>query len=273
MTRRSHRRPAFSLFAFQDIITSVTGVVILTTLLLTLELIQRELASAAHVPPQVHATLSREIEEAERELGRMMEEVRRSEQKLADVEAVAGGRIEATIAQLRQEIVQLRDAASRWNSQEQLLAKQRDQLRAENRQLDPKQVELAQLQREAVRAREKIEELRNSNRLIYNPVAGSGKTAWLVDLSPERLLVAAVGRTEPPVQLSASASSWQRSNFVRWLADRDPRIDYFVLLVRPDATDVYEEVRTILELRNFDLGIDLIGSDATVVDPSKGTGF
>ena len=39
--RRNHTTAAFSLFAFQDIITSVTGVMIMITLLLAVELVNR----------------------------------------------------------------------------------------------------------------------------------------------------------------------------------------------------------------------------------------
>ena len=43
--RRSARQSAFSLFSFQDIITSVTGIMVLITLLLAVELINRTEAS------------------------------------------------------------------------------------------------------------------------------------------------------------------------------------------------------------------------------------
>jgi len=42
MSRRSRRNSPFSLFAFQDIITSVTGIMILVTMMLALELIKRK---------------------------------------------------------------------------------------------------------------------------------------------------------------------------------------------------------------------------------------
>ena len=47
MRGRRHRNQPFSLFSFQDIITSVTGIVILLTLVLTLDLITRRQSSPA----------------------------------------------------------------------------------------------------------------------------------------------------------------------------------------------------------------------------------
>lgn len=41
MTRRRASLQAFSLFSFQDIITSVTGIIVLILLVLSLELIDR----------------------------------------------------------------------------------------------------------------------------------------------------------------------------------------------------------------------------------------
>ena len=69
MSRRRRRSAPFSLFAFQDIITSVTGIMLVITMLLALELLERTDVA----PPQATAAISKDLERsnesADRESG------------------------------------------------------------------------------------------------------------------------------------------------------------------------------------------------------------
>ena len=82
MAARYTRNQAFSLFAFQDIITSVTGIIVLVMLLLSLELIQLEqlsttLSSSNSAEPLRDASkkLDQEIESINQDLKRGNAEV------------------------------------------------------------------------------------------------------------------------------------------------------------------------------------------------------
>lgn len=68
MSRRGRSGPAISLFAFQDIITSVTAIVIVVVLFLALDLVQRKESARADSPVGVAADLTDRIAELKREL-------------------------------------------------------------------------------------------------------------------------------------------------------------------------------------------------------------
>src|SRR5690606_22558959 len=240
MARRKPHRPVFSLFSFQDIITSVTGVILLTTLLLTLSLVQQALTAPTSAP-QVDASIEREIEAAEQELRQLTQELQRNQRRLEDLETVAAGGIETTVEALEQEVERLQKTWSRLTAQEQAIQTEKEKLQLENQKLEPQREELAQLRRDAAATRAKIESLRKANRLIYNPAVGSNKTAWLIDLSAERMLVAQLGRKAPPERFTPPSTLGRMPEFERWLKRRDPRTDYFVLLVRPDAIEIFRK--------------------------------
>ena len=65
---------AFSLFSFQDIITSVTAILILVMLLLTIELITKRRAKSASDPVATRQHLDAVLEELESTVTRMRRE-------------------------------------------------------------------------------------------------------------------------------------------------------------------------------------------------------
>ena len=66
--RRRRRESGFSLFAFQDIITSVTGIMILVTLVLAIELIERTESSPKVMTAQTTDQLKSQIVANEKEI-------------------------------------------------------------------------------------------------------------------------------------------------------------------------------------------------------------
>ena len=71
MTRKSHNNSPISLFAFQDIITSVTGVFLLMTLLMAVELASRETMQQSAVSAEEIERLTVSVEELEAEVSQL----------------------------------------------------------------------------------------------------------------------------------------------------------------------------------------------------------
>ena len=65
MVRRRKKQVTFSLFAFQDIITSVTGIMILATLMLAVEFIQRIDGAPPRQTEKIAARLRQSLEESQ----------------------------------------------------------------------------------------------------------------------------------------------------------------------------------------------------------------
>jgi hypothetical protein len=114
---------------------------------------------------------------------------------------------------------------------------------------------------------EALERMKRLNRVVYNPTVGAGKQAWLVEVSDRSLRVAKVGETAAP--LAFEGATWLDA-YRQWLRNRDPAVEYFVLLIKPSGINVYGDVRDALRTNRFDIGFDVLTSDQTAIDPIVG---
>src|SRR4051812_47012023 len=85
MSRRGRSGPAISLFAFQDIITSVTAIVIVVVLCLVLDLVQRKQTKHADSSSGVATDLSSRISEIETEIARLKEATAKTDSTVKEV--------------------------------------------------------------------------------------------------------------------------------------------------------------------------------------------
>ena len=79
MRKRSNKQ-AFSLFAFQDIITGVTAIILLFTLLLVLELVTRKATQATAAPSASAQQLAELAKSVTNDIGRSQQEAQRRKQ-------------------------------------------------------------------------------------------------------------------------------------------------------------------------------------------------
>lgn len=266
MGRRSSS-PPISLFSFQDIITSVTGIMILVTLMLGLELIQR----TVNAPPQKTAEITTAMETA---VENVVEEIEDLKQQLAatqqDVMELAGIDPEDLIRELKElEVVNRRLKEDVTESERQSTEADRRKKEAEaekaRRKNDPRTLE--EMTRETRRIEEELRKLKQSNRVIFNPAAGSAKQPWLVELSDRGFTVAEVGKVQPPSKFA------DLNAFHSWASKRDATNEYFVLLIKPTGVDSFPQITALLQQLKFDLGYDLLTANQIAIDPETGAGI
>ena len=282
------RKPAaaFSLFSFQDIITSVTAILILVMLLLSIELVSRRRQQAATDPDatrrQMAATVSRlesltavlreemtarrakrpvrSREAAQRELARIREEFEATRRRhdetletqvtvsrlLKDAEAVAAARAGDV-----EKVAQL-------EKQAEADRQQADRLEDANRK---------EKDRQAKRKSEIADTPRSGTELVYNPRTDSNRRAWLVELSAAGITAVLLGGDRQE-KLGLDVSDTGPA--ARWIEELTPDGDYCLLLLRPSTpSSLEEEVSARLRDKGIRYGVDLIGEDQTVRDGTK----
>lgn len=278
MSRRGRAKgSAVSLFAFQDIITSVTAIMILLVLILTLELITRSQQRGVAVEDRRVARELRQSVEALEERAELM----RAE--LAVIQSAAGraasfsevetrrrarqaselaGRVAEEVELLEDE---LRNAgAARRNSEKELLASQ----------AGPAQESLAHVA--AMHARAVAMELANTaehQRQSEAPARPEQTAAPTVVfnasrdtlLEPRLVEVAGNGLTV----LEAGAPQLRRFSgpgraFERWLAERDAGSEYVVLILRPSGIKLYDQVLEAVRKAGLAVGAELVGESMAV---------
>ena len=255
---------AFSLFAFQDIITSVTGIMVLVTLILALELIQRKESSPPVKTAQVISQTRAAVAQNQIEIQQLRNRLETGREQMAQVAAFDATSVSKQLEDLKKLNDDLDREMEQYAAENADAARRRDEAKAEQdrRASDPQSLE--QLTTDIQREKELIERLRKSNRTIFKPPEGDSKTPWLVEVSGDGLSAAQWGVTMPPKRFQSPA---ELRNFA---AGRDKGAEYFVLLVKPAGIDDFQQARNLLKQAGFDVGFDLLRPDQTALDPETG---
>lgn len=259
-----NKRVKISLFSFQDIITTITGVMILVTLLMALELV-RPAGGAGPAPPgqpspDLPGQLAR-LQEANRVLAQQLEELRVRARQAAAASPYTVGQLE----QQRDRLVAQAEDLRQWHAQQapevqrQIALLDTEQTRLEQ-ELAVRKAELAKAQREARR-------VAAGQHRLYRFRPSGPNTWWIVDLGPAAWQLWEIDRQGRPTGrrqvFDAPRSAARLAATENWLAGRPQAHEGFFLLVRPSAVRDFERLRDALRQRNFPLGFDLLGPKQT----------
>ena len=277
-----------SLFSFQDIITSVTAIIILVLLLLTLELLFRKygLAASDTVRTQV------ELIDAEDRLNELVQSL---EEKLSNAESAGGQSTSPTKAELRRTLSALQsekrraeqeqvDAnqvliAAERNKQDALLemaVHQGDAAEVESLEQDTeaKRDALQELQ-EANKAKEKdLEDLEQQSidddgvamELVFNKPENASKQPWILDVFGDGLASLKLG--SGVVKNFEIDSQGTSSDLDDWLAALSVGQNYILMMIRPSGVRHEQWVKEAIRDQGIALGVELIGEDQEIRDGS-----
>ena len=230
---RSTETP-LSLFSFQDVITSITGIMILVVLMLVLEVISRKELKTPGPPPKGKsaAELEGEIAAGQATLGKLQSAVKQAEQTITMYSRNNPKEIAAAIEREEQkqrgllnQVKKEGDKIARLNSQAEKIDEQNAQLTEEIEQLLAK---LAELQRQ-------LEALKVNPRVTFQVPRGTRKTPIVVRCSARGIRAKALTRDPEVKTFVAPGGDFQASvtAFIRWARTRNRRQDVFVVLVKP----------------------------------------
>ncbi len=265
MRGRHHREFAVSFFAFQDIITAVTGVLVLITLLLALLINTIESSPAASSSAQADSVTAEEIRQLEEQLAALTTRSERF-QEINDFAAMHSANDVVQRLSDRQE--QLRRLQEEIASTTARVARARAELTIEQGQLAAMAEDLGmtELEQRAADLQDRIERLESSNRVIYNFRDLEGRSVWLIDIHADRIAIAEYGRDDPPQSFIGT----EDDEFMTWVRGREAGRTHFVLFVRPGAVGRYDRLRTRIDPLGYSLGVELLGASAQVLDPRTG---
>lgn len=264
MTRRSSGQPAFSLFAFQDIITSVTGIMILVTLMLAIELLTRTEASPAAQTVEQVETVETSIAEMEEEIERIKEQISRSNEAVENLPSLDRATLDRMLKEAEDATAQLRDDVD-----------------ALNKQLATKQNELAEVQREdaAVRSDEekeiadlkaqidetqvRLDEIEDSDQVFFTHGI-QGKETWVVEVTSQGFMAAQIGEKRPAKRFNTVQT------FDDWFSTLSANSSGFYFFVKPSGVVFFNAVQRSIGRQGFEFGFDVIPENKKVVDPQNG---
>jgi len=274
MSRRGRGSAAFSLFAFQDIITSVTGIMILVTLILSLELIERKEGSPVVQTEATKEQMRQAAVEAEQIKQTISDNQKAVKVILSKLSKRQGGidkyagedakQLERQLASFEEMSRALRSELSRVKRQQRKADQRKQRADSTQEKLAATPDKLKDIQEQLRKKKAQLAKLKNSNRRIVSRAAGESRTPWLVEIKGAGLLVAEVGKNLKPRSFSDVAS------FLAWVARRDRNSEYFVLFVSPAGIAQFMKARDALRKMRFGVSFSLITKDETAIDSVRG---
>jgi hypothetical protein len=261
--RRTAEQP-LSLFSFQDIITSVTGVMVLLTLLLAVELMQRVLNSA---PKQTEVQITSSVQS----IAEMQAELAELQRQLDSSGAISEKLPSFDVEKLRQDRQQLQVSNQRLQQEVANLSNRNDQkqvhlAKAAAQSIAAQQTNLQEIQtleQQIADAQNKMDGMTSSNRIFFNKDAG-GKRTWIVESAKDQLWAAEIGVSAPP-RIFAGVD-----DFRVWVSAMDPRSAALYLIVKPDGEGLFESCRDIASKAGVDIGFHVMAANQQVIDSNTG---
>ena len=267
MNRKPRSSAPLSLFAFQDIITTVTGVFLMLTLLMALALTTHSDASSKADARQLVEQLNEAIAQTQGRVNSLRDQLaRRRDQQLEDL-GFTQRSADAAFHGAKEDVRLLRSTLQQLSTQIQEFEEELSNAEASARKRAIDRNRLEQLHEERAALDEELTELRNSQRVFYNDTDKRGREVLLVEMFADELLVASAGKSTAPLGFSGP----QRTrSFLAW-AQRQPAAEVrFVLIVHRGMTKIFNELRKELRSLGYSIGYDLLPEDKIAVDPVHG---
>jgi hypothetical protein len=263
MSRRKKGNAPFSLLSFQDIITSVSGIMLLITLLLAMELIGRSLKRS---DPEVSAasseTLEHDIQMMRRDLDLLDSQATRNVDIAQQAASVSAVQIDSDLTSILAKIEQIEGDINQLRNQQQ----NRDEVVGEK--LDSIDAHIEELCEEAERKQRQVEQLEeelanieSESSVFFRASINPSESPWLIDVHQSHIELVPLNPTNSSLIFTQSGSYGRWSQFSNWLNARNSSSEFFVMLVRPSGLANYSDIRELVESAGFKLGIDVIAEE------------
>ena len=263
--RRATDETPMSFFSFQDIIACTTGIMVLLTLLLTMELLTRTLGAA-----DVVSVTQQEVDEARRkrdELRARMAEGRKMLARLAKGETISRTQIE--------HIQRIVEGLTKENSQlVQKIPKTEKEIGKTTAEGNAIKQEIVGLRPEVKHLGEVIASIKKQPPVTVLDRSLDGKRPLWVECASNLLVVSEIPRAGATAgyakEIRRFAGDQATREFVAWAkSDCRPDKDKFVLLVRPDAIKIWEVLCANLNVGGFAYGWDVWASGKNLLGEEK----
>ena len=265
MSRRRRQSNPISLFSFQDIITSVTGILILLAILLAISVITQNNA------PAVENTLV-DVSSLIAAQSALQQEVTQMETRVAETQQRVNSWIGSSPEELERHknsieaAIQVMETDLKTSEAKVTASSAELKQQTLNPKLNADLAKAAQIKQQLEQAKQDLSQLESGNKIVYN-FRDSSRAAWLVQISKGAILAGSRGASVAP-------SSFKSVKDFLQFANKLPESEkYFVLIVRPSGLSMYDAIKEKLDDMDADVGTDLIAEDQVVVDPVSGASF
>jgi len=264
--RRRSSQSAFSLFAFQDIITSVMGIMVLITLILALELMERTVES----PPVQTAVMIEDIrrinEEMAQEIVKLQSQLDNSSEEIFQLPSLSAELLSDELEKLAQDNEQKRKGLSQVRIEMVSRSEKLNNFRVqENSRRSGEQVELDKLLAKIDELKEVLRQTEATDRVFFRSGL-VGKRTYLVEVSSSGFVAAEIGVQSRPTSFSSP------TDFQKWIESLSTKLDAIYLVAKPGGTENLLKAQESIKSRGMEYGYSIVSKTQTLIDPKIGAG-
>lgn len=253
--------PTITLFSFQDIITSVMGIMILIILVMALQLVTQRVAAEQEVTSPMNLEALREkVQELRRQLAELSatdpaDPVRVEILKLNDAE------IQAQLQELEQQNNDLKQTIA--NHREELARSQTADRISRAERLSRAEQELADIQRQIASTRAEIQRLRDTPLIFLRGWGGRRGAILIVQCDQHGYLAAPATAPDQGIRLKSSG------RVKEWL-DRD-RDDsrHVIIAIKRGGVKQADTLREMLRIEGLTFGLEILADNENLVLAAK----
>ena len=263
MSRKKSASP-ITLFAFQDAITSVCGVVVLVTLMLALALTQRVVTEAES--STVAKSKVDEVRAMVEKLTADLAELNAQVEEAANVETAGIG---LSVSEVKTQLANAKRRLEASREESRALDRRLEELEREQQSFSELEKQIDEIRRqidEKLReAQETQAETISQDSAVYAFSDSVREKPWYVEVAGNKLVAHGSGGESETFTFSTAFE------FAKWASTRPSGSEYFVLIVRPSGAKNYGFAVAELENEGYRYGVDLIGETRELLFlPSQG---
>ena len=252
MKRRGARDNQSSLFAFQDVMAGLIGIVFFVVLLMSLDMVEGASQPMQTVDAEVLEKLRAELDVKQAELDALQGEVESLTDRL-------NAATDFSPVLLRRQIAELEAGIEAVEAMIEAVEARLGSVLVERELVEAKTTDRAREVRALQDELDLLGDASNVERANVKFLVGSGvrQTAWLVEITEDQLTV---GSQEGDIACVFRGGTPQQraDDFFNW-ARRFSRTDYyFVLVTKPSGFEQSVELRTRLMASRYHIGMDYL---------------
>lgn len=277
MSRRSEEGSAVSLFAFQDVITSITGIMFLIVLMLVLTLLSSYLAESSRNNSPDLSELAAEAARLQEAVKQLRHSSSEQEQKLAELRKLSPEEISKRIKKMQIQLQQMQQMLQQHETQLKQIVFQADTSEREVANItldiqtmteqDNKQKEqLKKLEEELKKARHNIQQQKQL--MKYSIAESSGKIPILLELGIDGIQLLNTN-TQQKLDMRAENIADSLNRLQSALDQFDSAQYYFSIAVKPGGFPHAAKLLSLLKTSGFERGFEIIPDDKTSLFAEK----
>lgn len=256
MRRFRRERRVINLFAFQDVMASVIGILFFIVLLMSLDIVNQQTPTA-----RIDTAILKEYDNLQEEYNRLKN---RLEQLQSETEKIVSDTNLASIGEehIFNEINELHMTLTRLylnlEEQQKQLVDNEILSSVQEKEYIEKREQLQQLKNESSKLKEQLRLVESRPPIAYIIDKAIPLEPWLLELSGPAIRIAASDGRSVVLEFTADQFEIRKQRFLAWAKSQNPITHYFVILKKPSGLQYENDIEKGIKELGFDIGTDLI---------------